>query len=105
MLFGWLALLILFIIPRSYQQPAPDPTIVEVVSVPQVPVVQKELPLSDWYYIDKEKNVCGPFFARILHEKWLEGTLSTASWVWHESMSGWKQISQEPLLLEWLQKK
>jgi hypothetical protein len=104
MLFGWLALLALFLMPRYPKESRPDPTVVEVVTPPSTPVIQRTIPQCDWFYLDKEKVTCGPCSVATLREKWVKGEILSSTWVWHETLQGWNQIKKEPDLLEWLQK-
>lgn len=93
---GWIGLLILFILPSSLgvEEPKKEPIV-----PPPAPTFE---PISNWFYLDMKKEVCGPFSADVIKEQWKKGSLSKESWVWNETVVDWKKIDQITSLYEWL---
>ena len=100
-LLGWWSLFLLYLLPPVVCD--------EETAVPVAPVPEKKPPVSpleqdkDWFFVDEAKKVCGPVTGAALKEKWKAGQLFPSSWVWSDTISVWKKISQEKTLTDWLE--
>jgi len=104
--FGWFGLLVLLLMPMKEKK---EEVVLEEnenaepeKETPKEEEVSSMVP-DNWFYLDQEKAVCGPFFLQDLQKKWKENLIALDSWVWNETLVDWKQISQVPSLLQWLQ--
>ena len=96
-LLGWWSLLLLYLLPPVVSEAVV--VAVPVKKTPSSPLDQSK----DWFFLDEAKAVRGPVSGADLKEKWKAGQLLPSSWVWNESLSVWKKISQEKSLMDWLE--
>jgi hypothetical protein len=69
--------------------------------------LEKHLSWEDgvWFYLDKDNKQRGPIDYMDLFLAWEDGTITSESFVWHESMTEWKPLGQLPNIIEDFQKK
>lgn len=60
-------------------------------------------PVPKWHYSINGRSY-GPFDKKVLDEKFASGELGDASYVWNESFSDWKRVTEVPAFAEALRK-
>jgi len=108
-LFSFVALLVLWILPSKAEPKSTDAqvapvTITGTLSDSQTPSNLESLSTKNasavnktyWHYINSKKETLGPISFSSLQEKWHAGEISSSTYVWEESMEGWKKIEDLP---------
>jgi hypothetical protein len=99
MLFGFLGLFLLFLLPPLAQkEQLPPPLAQSEMQVDSVPLLPpSEPPKVEWYYLDGEHQQQGPVLLEALRDQWIEKKISAESYVWCSEMTEWKKIGELPL--------
>jgi hypothetical protein len=93
-LFGVFALVTLFLLPlkkRAASVAAPLPA-----SAPS-PLLQVAAPTQMgklWYYLDQQRQQCGPVSFDGLNKQWADGKLQLHSLVWNDELENWKRLEE-----------
>jgi GYF domain 2 len=88
--FGLLAVAALFLLP--VRKAAAKPPV-----APILPVLQAVIPAQAgklWYYLNQEKQQCGPMSFDALNREWTEGKLDVRSFVWNDELTDWKRLEE-----------
>ena len=120
--FGVYALFILVLLPRSQIKPSEDKDMVKPSLTPEegtkeipsnveastavlkdpepvVPVFSPDqLSTAEWYFVNDQKGVEGPFRLQKMKELVNEKKINEATWVWCELFSQWKKIQLDETL-------
>jgi hypothetical protein len=69
---------------------------------PNPPILQSELFNTEelkilWYYVEENRQQCGPVTIKGLLNAFKDGKLSESSYVWNEKMENWQMISHLPI--------
>jgi len=95
-LFNWIALLVL-----SFLSPV-DQAQEEMTEEPDIEKKTAFDKAQQWFYLDHDKKVLGPYSSEGLKKLWKEGALFEKSWVWSKGTVEWKKICQVNALFDWL---
>lgn len=90
-LFGFLGLILLFILPKKLEEPNK-----KIEPVSQEPL--KPQLATDWFYMDSNYEQKGPLLLSALKRIWQNNDLTPDTLVWSESMPEWKPIAEIPHL-------
>jgi hypothetical protein len=101
-LFSFMALLVLLLLPDLNRQAPPEVEGSETVEggvtqVPPPPPVQ-----ARWYYLDADRTQHGPLDRVALHALWQTGSVRADTLVWTEGMAEWQALSEQSELQEML---
>lgn len=93
LVFGILAVLVVWILPDKFRRTlkTPEKVVVAKVILPKNPSLDKV-----WFYLDKEKKQQGPYYFADFLKSWQKGDIKDESFVWSEGMNEWKKINQIP---------
>jgi hypothetical protein len=96
--FALFGLVLLFLIP-PLDAKGKEPE--EIAIIEEKPKPQEEfLPPQNWFYLDSAKKTQGPLFLHELQELIQKGSITSESWVWHESMPQWTKIQKDPRMMK-----
>lgn len=106
MFFGFLGLLVLFLLPSAKKEnvatPRPeereDPR--QVLMTPPPVLTEKPLEQREWFYLDLTHQQQGPVSFQEVERLWKENQISARTYLWSEGMGDWKRIELFPELLE-----
>ncbi len=101
---GFIALLILFILPSKKEVPLVSKKALADTSSLEISGTQKKYStLGDqippesvfyklWYYLDDQNKQYGPMSFQALKRAWEEKTIHASTYVWNEDMSEWQPL-------------
>lgn len=92
-LFGLFALGTLFVLPVRRSMAA-APVASAAAPVPLLQVIEPVLADRLWYYLDHERQQCGPMSFDALGKAWNEGKLHVHSLVWNDGLENWKRFEE-----------
>ena len=90
-LFGLFALLALFLLPA---RKAAKTTSVQPIPVPILQALASTQACKLWYYLDGERQQCGPMSFDALNREWRDGKLHVQSFVWNDELENWKRLEE-----------
>lgn len=119
--FGIWALLVLVLLPRSQEtsdagesqekrplsteeskKPSQEkklaPSLSSVPELKTSPFSSGQLATADWYFLNEQKTIEGPFRLQRLQELANQGKVGEHSWVWCELFSQWQHIEKDSML-------
>ncbi len=91
-LFGVFALAALFILPvkkKAAPASAKGPALMPLLQV-VAPTHMGKL----WYYLDQQRQQCGPVSFDGLSKQWTDGKLHLHSLVWNDELENWKRLEE-----------
>lgn len=108
MFLGLIGLLLLFILPSVTNDKEKENSsldeqdelkegISQTIEIqPEFIQKQPEYAISQWYYLDKERQQQGPVEFEELKKIWVDHQIDFLTYVWHEGMENWKKIEELP---------
>jgi fucose 4-O-acetylase-like acetyltransferase len=57
-----------------------------------------------WYYLDQENKNAGPMSLKMLYNNYLKEIISNNTYVWNDTMDGWKKLQDISILKKILKK-
>lgn len=95
-LFGFLGLLCLYLLPSRKKIALPSNVGTPAVIVPQTDWKFAEssssLPKQGWFYLDEANQQYGPMSLEGLKRAWSEQKASETTYVWNETMTDWQSV-------------
>lgn len=98
-LFGALALIVLFFLPdlsKQKQDQTSSTTIIEeaapLIDTPEK--IDHSYLVKDWFYLDDSANQHGPMRFEELKSLWMEDKIQATTFVWSEGMEKWLRIEE-----------
>ncbi len=109
-LFGAIALIVLFFLPRriperltpvhSTAQDGLGGAPFEDNSNEDAPLSPSSEPLVLWYYLTPDDTQVGPMSLQALKSAWVDDKVNADSYLWNESMDEWKKVVDIDNLLD-----
>ena len=99
-LFGLVALVILFILPKGKLKKMPflKPKPHAKKSMPLAALKRTDAHEKRWYYLDAEHKQVGPMEFTDLTKVFKEKQVGRESFIWGEGMADWKKLTELPEL-------
>lgn len=95
LMMGIFGFAMLFLLPKIDKKNSPPPT-----PRPLQPIKRSDSWLKLWYYLDPQHVQQGPFEFPDFIKTWKEKHIGDTTYVWGEGMAEWKQLRNQPELLQ-----
>jgi hypothetical protein len=105
MLFGFLGLLLLFILPPVSEEEIPNEEEYRFLEAKEeIPApINHDYFIKEWFYYDSQQQRKGPVGFDELMRLWKNRDLNEDTFVWSEGMNGWEKIEEVRSLYTHLQ--
>lgn len=108
LILGLIGLIILYLLPPKLKiAPATSPSAPardtpEPITSPSIHAPSSEEAFVLWYYLEEDNTQRGPMSFNALQEIWETQAITDSTYVWNETMEGWKTLRDLPELLKGL---